>query len=335
MRAKRDTILLFSRLFVGLLFTLSGLVKVNDIRGFAYKLDEYFEVFYKHSGIPFHEIFGEWSIGIAGGIAVFETSLALFLLLGYWRDFTAWSLLLMIVFFTFLTGYSAITKAVSDCGCFGDAIRLTPWQSFGKDIVLLTVIGYIFLKREEIRPWVPARLLAPVAWSLSGVVTGLTLYFYLYLPAIDFLPYHVGQNLKKALEPDARGIPQITDYVSTRYTECRIDELSGRVVMLVALRLEELGEVEVERWRRLLETLPPDVKVVGVTASPPEIRMQWAQEKSLRVCFAPQDQTVLKAMLRASAGALYLEDGVIRRKWSWRQLPEGRSLTASPKGPSA
>jgi len=66
MLAKRDWFLLFSRYFVGVLFTISGLIKVNDIRGFGYKLEEYFEVFQKHSGLPFHEVFGPWSVSLAG-----------------------------------------------------------------------------------------------------------------------------------------------------------------------------------------------------------------------------------------------------------------------------
>lgn len=327
MRAKPDYLLAFSRLFVGVLFTISGLIKVNDIRGFAYKLDEYFEVFHRHSGIPFHELFGPWSVALAGGIAVFETALALFLLIGYARRFTAWSLLLMIIFFTFLTGYSAITKAVSDCGCFGDVIKFSPWQSFGKDVVLLFFIGYIFLKREEIRLWVSQKVAAPLAWGLTGLIAGMTLYFYRYLPAIDFLPYHVGQNLKRATTPDPRtGLPEITDYVPTQYTDCQIDEMSGRVLLLVALRLETLEEAQIARWKRLLEGLPSDVKVVGLTASAPEVRQKWGTAHGISVCFAPQDQTVLKAILRSSAGALYLQDGVIRHKWSWRQLPQGSEL---------
>ncbi|MCX7980655.1 MAG: DoxX family protein [Bacteroidia bacterium] len=326
MRAKPDHFLLLSRLFVGVVFTLSGLIKVNDIRGFAYKLDEYFEVFYKHSGLPFHEIFGPWSVPLAGTIAVFETALAIFLLIGFARRFTAWSLLLMILFFTFLTAYSALTKAVSDCGCFGDAIKFTPWQSFIKDLVLLVFIGYIFLKREEIRPWLPQKLLAPVAIGSTALIAGMTLYFYLYLPAMDFLPYKVGKNLKKALLPGPKGTPEITDYVSTQYTDCQVEELSGRVLVLVALRLEALGEAEIERFRRAVEGLPAGIKVVGITASPRSVRESWPKQHNLPVCFAPQDQTVLKAILRSSAGALYLEDGVIRAKWPWRRLPPGSAI---------
>lgn len=328
LRAKADYLLLLCRIFVGVLFTLSGLIKVNDIRGFGYKLEEYFEVFYKHSGLPFHEVFGPWSVALAGGIAIFETALALFLLIGYARRFTAWSLLLMIVFFTFLTGYSALTRAVSDCGCFGDVIKFTPWQSFGKDVLLLILIGYIFLKREELRPWLRGAALPAVAWGSTALVAGLTLYFYLYLPALDFLPYKVGVNLRAALEPGPSGVPAITDYVSTKYTDCRVDELEGRTLVVVAQRLETLEAEQIERLRSLLNGLPAGIKVVGLTASARAIRESWPAQQGLFICFAPQDQTVLKAVLRNSLGALYLENGSIRAKWPWRRLPTGSQLAA-------
>jgi len=321
MLAKRDWFLLFSRYFVGVLFTISGLIKVNDIRGFGYKLEEYFEVFQKHSGLPFHEIFGPWSVSLAGLIAVFETALAIFLILGYARRFTAWALLLMIVFFTFLTGYSAITKAVSDCGCFGDAIKFTPWQSFGKDVVLLVFIGYIFLKREEIQALFRAPYLGYVAWGISALVAGLTLYFYLYLPAVDFLPYYVGRSLRQALEPGPQGVPAITDYVPLKYSECNADELSGEVLLVVAGKLEGLPEAAVANLKAFLEALPAGrFRVIGVSASPSEVRKEWPRMHGLEICIAPQDQTVLKAMLRSDLGVIYLRDGVIVRKWPWRRL---------------
>jgi hypothetical protein len=230
----------------------------------------------------------------------------------------------MILFFTFLTAYSAITKAVSDCGCFGDVIKLTPWQSFAKDVVLLALIGYIFLKREELRPWLAQPWLAGIGWGSWLLLGGLTYYLYLYLPIVDFLPYHEGRNLKEALSPGPTGVPAITDYVSTQYTDCQLSELEGKVVLLVVQRLEAVGEAEAVRLRRLVEGLPNEVKVIGVTASPREVRVRWPQEKGLAgVCFAPQDQTVLKALLRSSSGALYIEEGVIRRKWPWRALPAG------------
>ncbi|MEO9076189.1 MAG: MauE/DoxX family redox-associated membrane protein, partial [Gelidibacter sp.] len=117
-------IVAISRIFVGILFIISGFVKLNDPLGFSYKLQEYFGT--DVLNLPFLE---PYALGIAVMVVVFEVVLGIFLLIGYKPKFTVWSLLLMIIFFTFLTFYSAYFDKVKDCGCFGDAMPLTPWQS--------------------------------------------------------------------------------------------------------------------------------------------------------------------------------------------------------------
>src|SRR5699024_2221481 len=94
-----------------------------------------------------------YALIIAIILVIFEFLLGVMLLLGYARKFTKWALLLLIIFFTFLTFYSAYFNKVTDCGCFGDAIPLTPWQSFGKDVVLLLLIMFIFAKSRLITPF--------------------------------------------------------------------------------------------------------------------------------------------------------------------------------------
>lgn len=128
----KNIITQFSRIFVGVLFIISGLIKLNDPVGFSYKLAEYFgePVFNLPFLVPF-------SLTLALFLVIVEVLLGIMLLIGYKSKFTIWSLLLMIVFFTFLTFYSAYFDVVKDCGCFGDALHLTPWQSFTKDVVLL------------------------------------------------------------------------------------------------------------------------------------------------------------------------------------------------------
>src|SRR5690606_2645726 len=128
-----------SRIFVGILFIISGFIKLNDPLGFAYKLQEYFgsDVL----NIPFLD---PYALMISIVVVVFEVVLGVFLLVGYKPKFTVWSLLIMIVFFTFLTFYSAYFDKVKDCGCFGDALKLTPWESFTKDIILLVLILILF-----------------------------------------------------------------------------------------------------------------------------------------------------------------------------------------------
>ncbi|MEO8934393.1 MAG: DoxX family protein, partial [Xanthomarina sp.] len=136
-----------SRVLVGVLFIISGFVKLNDPLGFSYKLQEYFSV--DVLNIPFLE---PYALIISVFVVIFEVILGVFLLIGYKPKFTVWSLLGMIVFFTFLTFYSAYFEKVKDCGCFGDAIPLTPWESFTKDVILLVLILILFLGIKYIKP---------------------------------------------------------------------------------------------------------------------------------------------------------------------------------------
>lgn len=191
----------FSRWFVGILFIFSGLIKANDPLGFGYKLQEYFEVFHL-------TFLSNWATGIAILLCVLEIVLGALLLFGFWRNQVLKGLLALIIFFTFLTFVSAAFKVVTSCGCFGDAIPLTPWQSFGKDLILLVMIVYLFIKRVAIHPvtnhpgWQSGLFSAVFAASLFfGTFT------YNYLPIIDFLPYKVGANIPELMKAPP-GAPQ-------------------------------------------------------------------------------------------------------------------------------
>lgn len=124
-----------ARILVGTLFIISGLIKANDTMGFAFKLEEYFA-----SDVLNWPLFSPIAWELALIICIVEIVLGVALLAGRKVKLTLWSLLIMIVFFTFLTFYSAYFNKVTDCGCFGDAIKLTPWESFSKDVVLLILI---------------------------------------------------------------------------------------------------------------------------------------------------------------------------------------------------
>src|SRR5690554_5938121 len=137
----------FSRLFTGILFIISGLIKLNDPVGFSFKLEDYFAQ--DVLNLPF---LTPLALAIAVFVVILEVVLGVMLLLGYKKKFTLWTLLLMIVFFTFLTFYSAYFNKVTDCGCFGDAIKLTPWESFTKDVILLILILILFAGKRYIQP---------------------------------------------------------------------------------------------------------------------------------------------------------------------------------------
>lgn len=184
----------FSRLIVGVLFIISGLIKLNDPVGFSFKLEEYFAE--NVLNIPF---LIPAALAIAVFVVIFEVVLGVMLLVGYKPKFTVWSLLLMIVFFTFLTFYSAYFNKVTDCGCFGDALKLTPWESFTKDVVLLAFILILFFGQKYIKP-VFAHKLQTVTVVASLIFCGWMAYSVLnHLPFKDFRAYKVGTNIQEGM----------------------------------------------------------------------------------------------------------------------------------------
>ncbi|HAE67378.1 MULTISPECIES: BT_3928 family protein [Sphingobacterium] len=188
-RTKTNYLLGFCRIFTGLLFIFSGFIKANDPTGFGYKLQEYFEVFHLTA-------FNEYATAMAVVICGFEILLGALLLLGVYANTVAWGLLLLILFFTFLTFYSAFFEVVTSCGCFGDAIPLTPWQSFSKDLVLLALILILFFNRKQLRSIIKGSGNQFVATLITAIISlGIGVYTVNYLPFIDFLPYKVGNNL--------------------------------------------------------------------------------------------------------------------------------------------
>ncbi len=197
----------FARFFVGLLFVVSGLIKVNDPLGFSFKLEEYFS-----SAVLNLEFLTPFALAIALFIVIFETVLGVMLLVGFKPKFTVWSLLIMIVFFTFLTFYSAYFNKVTDCGCFGDAIKLTPWQSFAKDVVLLILIVLLFAKQHLIKP-LHSKRAALIASTLSVVLCIAFSYYVLnHLPAIDFRAYKVGVNIADGMEVPENAPKDVYEY---------------------------------------------------------------------------------------------------------------------------
>ncbi|WP_323370145.1 BT_3928 family protein [Xanthomarina sp. F2636L] len=183
-----------SRILVGVLFIISGFIKLNDPLGFSYKLQEYFGT--DVLNLPFLE---PYALAISVFVVIFEVILGIFLLIGYKPKFTVWSLLGMIVFFTFLTFYSAYFEKVKDCGCFGDAIPLTPWESFTKDVILLVLILILFIGVKHIKP-IFSKLGLTVTALLSFIACLWFGYHVLmHLPSIDFRAYAVGKNIMEGM----------------------------------------------------------------------------------------------------------------------------------------
>jgi len=188
------------RVFVGLLFIFSGLIKANDPLGFSYKLVEYFEVFH----ITFLNFL---TLGLAIFLCAMEIILGFALLIGVRGKQVAWGLLLLIIFFAFLTFYSAYFKVVQTCGCFGDAIVLTPWQSFSKDLVLLLLIIVLFKNRSKINPLFSSKTSDRLLIVSVVLGLGVGIYTYNFLPVLDFLAYKVGANIPDEMKTPPGALP--------------------------------------------------------------------------------------------------------------------------------
>jgi len=203
-----------ARILVCLLFIFSGLIKINDPLGFSYKLEEYFEVFHI-------EFLSGLTLSLAIILCSLEIVLGFALLIGVRAVSVAWGLLLLIIFFAFLTFYSAYFKVVQTCGCFGDAIPLTPWQSFSKDLVLLLLIIVLFFNRRNIKPIFNKKTGDNLLLGSVVVAVGIGLYTYNFMPVIDFLPYKVGANIPDEMKTPPGAVPdefEITYHLKNKKT---------------------------------------------------------------------------------------------------------------------
>ncbi len=258
----KNKLLGFSRIFVGVLFIFSGLIKANDPLGFGYKLQEYFEVFHL-----------DFLSGMATGIAILlctlEIVLGALLLFGFWAKKVAWGLLLLIIFFTLLTFVSAAFKVVTSCGCFGDAIPLTPWQSFGKDIILFVLILYIFINKELIKPVTDNKNNQKyLSYAVLVLATGFGMYTYSFLPVIDFLPYKKGAHIPSLMvippgeKPDEF---EIMYHLKNKKTKEEKD-ISDKEYLKTEIWKDENWEIAGEPKKRLVKKgFEPKIKDLIIT----------------------------------------------------------------------
>jgi uncharacterized membrane protein YphA (DoxX/SURF4 family) len=196
----KKTILNTARLLVGILFIFSGLIKANDPLGLSYKMQEFFEVW----NMPWLD---SYTLAFSVIMIVFEILAGVAVILGWRMRIFAWLLLLLIIFFSFLTGYAVISGKIRECGCFGNCIPLQAMGSFIKDLLLLLLIGIIFIYRKEIQTGLPARV--------SLIILALTLIFSFslqwyalrYLPLVDCLPFKKGADIFEKMNPPVGAIP--------------------------------------------------------------------------------------------------------------------------------
>ncbi len=188
------------RIIVGLLFIFSGLVKANDPLGLSYKMQEFFELWGMAK-------FNSWTLTMSVCMNAFEIIAGFALLLGWRIKLFSWLLLILIVFFTFLTGYTYITGVPKNCGCFGDCLPITSKTSFLKDVALTVLICFLIWKQKFIKPLFAEKVGILSMLCISLLSFGFQWYTLNYLPVVDCLPYKVGKNINEQMKIPAGARP--------------------------------------------------------------------------------------------------------------------------------
>ncbi|MBV6644478.1 MAG: DoxX family protein [Cyclobacteriaceae bacterium] len=346
-----------ARFLVGGLFIFSGAIKVNDPVGTAIKLQEYFEVF-AYEFASFFELFVPASLFLSVLLSVLEVILGIALLLGYQTKLNAYLLLAIIIFFTALTFYSATTGNVTDCGCFGDAIKLTPWQSFYKDIILLILIVFIFVYRNDYSQIATGKVGHIMMAGVTILFTTLAIIAIQHLPFIDFRSYAVGNHIPTLMQPSGtlqyeylmerdgetyrfetyptdkryefksmeilnpEVQPKITDFgVWNDEGDFTENILSGNKLVIVVHNIEKFSSKNADDLKALISHVKL-ADVVALTSANGEEFSTLQSELGWSIPYYFGDATVLKAMIRSNPGIILLQNGTVLGKWHFNDVPE-------------
>jgi len=361
-------ILQAARWIVGGLFIFSGAIKINDPVGTAIKLEEYFEVFAADFA-PFFEVFVPFALPLSVFLCVLEVVLGVAVLINYRIKLTYWLLLLIILFFTFLTFYSAYFNKVTDCGCFGDAIKLTPWESFIKDLILVVLIGLLFVFRKTMAETSINSLSKDIA---IGVTTAISLFIGIYaiqhLPFIDFRAYKIGNNIPALMEPSGElqyeyvmekdgnehrfqqyptdktytfksmdvlnpeVQPKITDYsVWNDEGDFTQETFFGNKLFIIAYNVSKAEKSAFGEINKLVEQLQGQVEVWVLTSSDPATFEVFRHEVQLAAPYYFSDATVLKTIVRSNPGLFLMQNGIVKGMWHYNDTPTASEVITALK----
>ena len=308
-----------ARILVSIVFIFSGFVKLVDPLGSAYKFQEYFgaDVLNLEFLIPY-------ALPFSIALILAEIMLGVMLILGYLPKLTVWSLLVLMLVFLYLTWYSAYYDKVTDCGCFGDAVKLTPWETFYKNIVLILLGIVLIIKVKFIKPLFGIEIIKWASFVSFVLFLYIAYHVLVHLPLIDFRPYAVGKSIPEGMEFVGDEMPAIHDfYLETEggddYTEKVL--ASENVLLVVAYNLEKSDAKGFSAIKTTSDqALKNNYEVYALSSSLNEEfeAIKKAYDFKFDVLFC--DETTLKTIIRANPGVIHLKNGVVVGKWNWIDL---------------
>ena len=318
------------RLVLAVAFILSGFVKAVDPLGTQYKIHDYLGAWGLASVVP---DFLTLSASVIQSSA--EFFLGICLLFAIRRRLVSLIVMILMVVMTLLTLWLAIANPISDCGCFGDALVLTNWQTFWKNVVLLAasvfVRCYPFDMQRMIsrsNQWI---VMNYSAFFILVIIAGRSLYT---LPQFDFRPYHIGTNLRE-------GWQRMIEGEDSPYAEFFIENMDegediteqilqdeGYTFLLVSPHLEQADDSQLDELNRIYEySQDHGYPFYCLTASSQRGITRWQDITGAEYPFCLTDETTLKTVIRSNPGLLLLKDGVIIQKWSHNALPTAEEMS--------
>ena len=313
-----------ARLVLAITFILSGFVKAVDPLGTLYKINDYLVAM--HMG----GLLSDWlALGASVLQSAVEFCLGIFLLFAIQRRLTSRLILLIMVVMTPLTLWLAIANPISDCGCFGDALVLTNWQTFWKNVALLVCAVVV--------AWWPKEMFRFISESNQWIVINYSALFILavsvwslyYLPIFDFRPYHIGTDLRQQWQRTMEGedLPYADFFIDNTYEEVDLTEQvladTSYVFLLVSPFLEQADDSRLDLINELYEYAHEhSYAFYCLTSSTHKNINRWREMTGAEYPFCTTDGITLKTVIRSNPGVVLLKNGTIIRKWSHNNLPE-------------
>ena len=354
------------RIFTGMVFVFSSVVKGVDPIGTTYRIEDYLLVYGWTFLLDYAMVLGIFLI-----ITEFLIGFALIFRLK--SKLATLGLMLMMVFFTVVTYLDARYNMVPDCGCFGDAVKLTNWQTFYKNIYLIVLALIIFSYRKRMKIKMPVRIQWGIIVLFVGMYLGFVVHSSRHLPVMDFRAWKVGNNMK------SEGLDLVKTYVKYKnnqtgeeqeflspdypwsdsawmsqwsFVDQRIDE-SQRILkhgimledadgnewtadifenpeyqlILVSWDMEVISKSGFKAMSEILEEANQlNVPIMLISSTPFDMitRITLQQQLDVEALFA--DDIELKAMIRSNPGLVLMHDGIILKKWAFRDFPDQSEL---------
>ena len=313
------------RIILGLTFMFSGIVKAIDPVGTQIKLTDYMYAFGMGDFMS-----GSTLLILACILAGFEILIGSYLTVGAFSKGTSLVTLVMMGILTPFTLVLAITNPVQDCGCFGDAVILSNWQTFGKNIFLLALSVFVFIERKLIVPFMDEKR----HWMVTVIIVAVSVRFMVTniigLPVLDFRPYKIGTDLRSAvLNQDM----SLTDFsiMDDDMNDVTMEVLgdSGYTFLLVSPHVEDASESDLDLIDDVFDYCAHwGYNMRGVTSSGTEAVRQWTENAGAELRFLFSDEIPLQTIVRSNPGLVLIRDGVIVNKWSHSQIPSDEELLA-------